>query len=534
MPAELRRAVPRLSPLQAQLLFNRGLLPNGTDPDALERFLAPRWDTGLYDPFLLQDMERAVERILTAIDRQEPVGVFGHYDADGLTATVLLTEVLSRLGARAIPYIPSRSEEYGVNEAGIVALARQNVRLLVSVDCGIRSFDAPATAAKFGMDVIITDHHTVLRYEGRDVLPEAYAVINPMRADCPYPCKSLSGVGVAFKLAHALLTRYAERHGNGAKPHLAKWLLDLVSIGTIADVVDVTGENRALVSLGLVVLRYAKRPGIRALMGVAGTPPNRVGVDEVGFQLAPRINAAARIGSADTSLQLLFARDSSTAGALAGELERLNRQRQQLVRDALDDIRTRYGDTLAERKAVVVSGPWAPGIIGLIAGRLADEYNRPAVVIETNGGELLQGSARSRPGFHIADALHECRHLLERYGGHAQAAGFSLPAAHLEAFRQRLFALADRDIPEEALEPVLPIDAVLKPDDLTAELVEEVRVLEPFGPGNPPPLFGMRDVRLASVQRVGRDGAHLRLAVRRNERALRAMGWRMGHLADTL
>ncbi|MBI3947410.1 MAG: single-stranded-DNA-specific exonuclease RecJ [Armatimonadetes bacterium] len=532
-PTSLFAAVPGVPPILAQLLYNRGLLDGApASPDALDRFLNPRWATGLHDPFLLKDMDRAVERTLAAIERREPIGIFGHYDADGITAMVVLTETLTRLGAHAVPYLPRRADDYGVHQTGIGELAAQGVRLLVTVDCGIRSFGAPETAAQAGMDVIVTDHHTVLRRDGRDRLPPALAVVNPLRADCPYPCKSLAGVGLAFKLAQALLRAHADRTGNG-ETHFAKWLLDLVCIGTIADVVDITGENRTLVRLGLEILRQTKRPGLKTLMGVAGTNVGSLSVGAVGFQIAPRINAAARMESPETSLALLRARDRAEAEPFARELDQLNRQRQRLTEEAMQDVLERYGDRLTERKAIVATGRWPGGILGLVAGKLCEEHRRPAAVIEV-GRDELHGSARSPASFHIANALAQCEDLLSRYGGHAQAAGFSLPAANLEAFTERLTELADAHIPEADLEPVISVDALVEPAQVGADLLSNARALEPCGPGNPAPVFGMRRVPLLQAQAMGPRGAHLRLRLGAPDRPLKAVFWRMGALVEQL
>ena len=531
IPASLRARYPHLSPVVAQILYNRGVL-NG-DSATVDRFLNPRWDSGLHDPFLLADMAPAVERILAAIDRNEPIGVFGHYDADGITATTLLTETLLSLGAQAIPYMPNRSDDYGVNAPGIAALAARGVRLLVSVDCGIRSFDAPAVAAGHGMECIFTDHHTVLREEGADVLPKALAVINPLRADCPYPFKALAGGGVAFKLAHARLRAHARRRG-AEEGHFAKWRLDLVCLGTVADVVDVTDENRTLVHLGLEIIRKARRPGVRALLGVAGTNINRLDADAIGFQLAPRINAAARLESAWTSMDLFRAKDLAQATPIAQRLDALNRERQRLTAQAMEDVLAQYGETLGQRKAIVAVGHWAPGIIGLVAGKLSEGYHRPAAVIEMGAGEELHGSARSPAGFHISDALGLCGDLLSRYGGHAQAAGFSLPAANLDAFSERLEAVAEAQMTEEQLEPTLAIDLLLEPEQVNEALLAAVATLEPCRPGNTAPVFPLRPASLSGVETFGAAGQHLRLSIAGGGRPLKAVGWRLGPLSEHL
>ena len=533
IPDATLATVPEIPPLLAQLLYNRGIL-NGDaslNRDVLAQFLQPRWDGGLHDPFLMADMGRAVERILAAVERRECIGVFGHYDADGITALVLMTSVLKRLGARVVPYMPRRSDDYGVNDNGIAELAAQGVTLLISVDCGIRSFLAPETAARHGMDVIITDHHTVLQGDAGDELPAAFAVLNPMRADCPYPCKSLAGVGVAFKLAQALLRAHAQRTGE-PETHYAKWLLDLVCLGTVGDVSDITGENRTLVTLGLEILKRSKRPGVQALLCVAGTNVSKLNVETVGFQLAPRINAAARMEDPWLSVSLLLTTDPAEAMSTARQLNTLNNKRQEITNQAMAEIEKRYGETLLEHNAIVVDGSWPAGIIGLIAGKLREAYSRPAAVIEISNEEEAHGSARSCPGFHISDALRDCADLLSRYGGHAQAAGFALPRQNVDAFRVRLQTLADERLRPEELVPVLAIDALLDPSEITLDLLRVIQQLEPCGPGTPSPLFGMRGVRVASAETFGTTGDHLRLMLRAPDRTLRATGWRMGLLAE--
>jgi single-stranded-DNA-specific exonuclease len=434
-----------LPPLVAQLLFNRGI----RDPDAARAFLQGR--VALGSPFLLKDMMKAVYRVRKAIRGGEPVAVYGDFDTDGVTATVLLVEVLTALGANAKPYIPHRVDEgYGLNLEALRHLYREGARLVITVDCGIRSVEEVERASR-GLDLILTDHHSV-----GEELPPAVAVINPKQPGCPYPFKDLSGVGLAFKLAQALL-RVQARMGDPSGVTQDS-VLDLVALGTVADLVPLQGENRTLVRRGLDALNQADRPGVEALMANAGLRRGEVDAIAVGFRLAPRLNAAGRIDTAMLAYRLLTSREPLETKELADKLGELNRRRQELTEGMVSAAEAQVlADHPDARLYVAASEDFEPGIVGLAASRLTEAYYRPSVVVEL-GAEESRGSCRSIPEFNITAALDKCRDLLVRYGGHAAAAGFTVATADLEDLRLRLQAIAAEKLADVELRPTLEID----------------------------------------------------------------------------
>ena len=500
LPRPAHADLGRIPDVLRQVLLARGF----TSYAEAKAFLEAHPPEGTQDPFALQDMDRAVDRLAYAVRRGEPIAVYGDYDVDGVTATALLVQVLQELGAQVQPYIPNRFDEgYGLNVEALQSLKEEGMRLVVSVDCGIRAHREAQAAREMGLDLIITDHH-----HPAETLPEARAVINPKRPDDPYPEKHLTGVGLAYKLAQALLHRLA--------PQRASWLrkmLDLVALGTIADVAPLVGENRHLVRLGLHQLRHPWRQGLFSLMGVAGLRPERVTSMDVAFALAPRLNAAGRLDTAYTALRLLLTQDVWEAGQLAQQLNLHNRRRQQMTETML-----------AQAEALALEDdaplPWLlfaahpefhSGVVGLVAARLVERYYRPAVVVEL-GEEWSRGSCRSIPEFHITQALDRCRHLLEHYGGHSLAAGFTIRTRHLPELKaclteQARAALAD--VPD--LRPSLFIDAVLTLRDINLNLLRLLRWLEPTGAGNPPATFLVRDVRVRQVRPMGSQQQHLSL-----------------------
>lgn len=518
-PSTLER-FPDLSPLMVQLLHNRGLV----DPDEIELFLAGEWLDN--DPFLLKDMPRAVDVLIRSIRRRESIAVYGDFDADGVTATALLVQALTALGADVQPYIPHRVDEgYGLNLEALRKLYGQGVRLVVTVDCGIRAVQE-VDQARRGLEFIITDHHTV----GSE-MPFASAVIDPQRKDCPYPFKRLAGVGVAFKLAQALIR---EAPSCRIPVHIdERDLLDLVALGTVADLVPLKGENRALVRKGLEVLNEARREGVRALMNAARLRPGTVVASSIGYGLGPRLNAAGRLGDANLSYQLLVTADRADADILAGRLNERNRMRQQMTAQSYE---------LATEMALA-EGADAPllfaadkgfmaGIVGLVAGRLTEAYYRPAVVVEV-GEQECKGSCRSIPEFHITHALDECRELLERYGGHAAAAGFTVRRENLGPLRQRLIEIAGRELAvlsasDVELAPKLSIDAMVPLSELNWELVQGLQTLEPCGEENPVPCFLSRGVPVANAQVVGSEGRHLKLVLGSDGQLVDGIAFGMG------
>ena len=495
-PAEHLGRYPGFSPIFAQILFNRGL----EDPAAAREFVH-RGDLN-DDPFQLKDMETAVARINDAIGRHEPIAVYGDFDADGVCATTLMVQVLSALGANAMPYIPDRvTEGYGLNAPALQRLAARGIQLVVTVDCGIRSVAEVADAAWAGLDIIITDHHSV----GPD-LPPALAVINPQREDCPGEAR-LAGVGLAFMLAKALLLRRWE-HDRDNYPQRLRLsdLLDLVAIGTVADVMPLNaGLNRRLVRHGLAVLNELRRPGIKALAQVAKLKPGGIRASHIAFVLGPRINAAGRLDSAMTAVELLAATSSEVAASSAIELQQLNSQRQQLTRDAQAAISQQVAE--AGDVPLIFAGDenMRAGIIGLVAGRLAQQFYRPAVILEY-GEEQSRASCRSIPEFDITAALDECADLLVQHGGHAMAAGFTVKNGNIDVLRQELQHKARASFRGKTLKPRLQVDCQIAPPQLNMDLLAELGQLEPTGQGNPPATFITRNLNVSDNRRVGADG----------------------------
>ena len=498
--AELERA--GLPPLCAAVLCARGV---DTAP-AASAFLAHGPDL-LHDPFLLLDMEKAVERISRAIREQETVAVYGDYDVDGITATCLLTQFLRTLGGQVVSYIPDRTEEgYGLNNHAIDALARQGVTLIVTVDCGITAAQEVEYARALGVDVVITDHH-----QCKEVLPQAVAVVDPRRPDCSYPFPDLAGVGVALKLALALT----------APDQRSQVLLDygeLAAIGTVADVMLLQGENRALVHLGLERLADCSRPGLQALLREAGCPRGQVPTTvTIGYGLAPRINAAGRMEQAGTALELLLTQDPQRGQELAQELCQLNRLRQAIELEIFqhcDQLLT-HTPALSAPVIVLAGEGWHQGVIGIVASRLAEKYACPAFMISLDG-DKGKGSCRSFGGFNLFGALERCAPLLDSYGGHELAAGFSIRRDNIPAFRAALCQLVEEFAGHQPMESSLDVDCEIPHCSLlSTQDVESLSLLEPFGSGNPKPVFLLRSVCVLSHTDVG-GGRHLKLRLRRD------------------
>lgn len=514
----------QMSPVLAQILFNRGY----DDPHAAYHFL---YDKDLTtNPFDFADMEKAVGRIRQAIHKQEPIVVYGDFDADGVTSTTLMMDVLKKLRANVEAYIPNRVDEgYGLNTPALENLAKKGKKLIITVDCGIRSIKEVEDGNAVGLDMIITDHHSI----GPGELPDAVAVINPQREDCkgsPY----LAGVGVAFNVARALMLDALQRNG---KKHQDKYktliedLLDLVAIGTVADIMRLNDLlNRTLVRRGLDKINTTKRIGLQALIEVSGLKQGQISAMDIGFAIGPRINAAGRLESAMLAYQMLAADSMGEAKKLAEELNKLNNRRQELTRDAQGRIRGEIERQGLQDDALlfVADDDVLSGIVGLVAGRLTEEFYRPTVVME-RGKDESRASCRSIPEFHITNALDECADLLVRHGGHALAAGFTVLNSNLPALKERLMDAAQRALHEKTLAPTLLIDMELGMRQLTMTLAEELRVLEPTGHQNTQPVFITRNVRVLDSRTVGSDGAHLKLrVVADNQPPIEAIGFRLG------
>ena len=489
-----------LSPLCAALLSARGL----DDPQKAAQFL-PCGPERSHAPFLLKDMDRAVERIRAAIGGGERVCVYGDYDVDGITATCLLTEALAWQGGDVVSYIPDRTEEgYGLNAGAVARLAGQGVKLIVTVDCGITAVDEVEFARSLGVDVVITDHHHC-----KDRLPAAAAVVDPRREDCAYPFPELAGVGVALKTAQALVPP-EQREG------VFRRFGELAAIGTVADVMRLTDENRALVRQGLELLANTRRPGLRALLREAGLDPGGAPTAvTIGYGLAPRINAAGRMEQAMVALELLLTRDEERGEALAHTLCRLNRERQ-AIELAIYEQCVELLDAQPPAPAIVLAGEgWHQGVVGIVASRLTERYACPAFMICLEHGQG-KGSCRSFGGFNLFAALDRCAPLLDGYGGHEMAAGFTIREENIPAFRDQVCRLVDLRTGGAPMEAAIDVDAEIDHcGQLTALQVESLSDLEPFGTGNPKPVFLLRGVCVLSCCDVG-GGRHLKMKLRRD------------------
>ncbi|MDP4000283.1 MAG: single-stranded-DNA-specific exonuclease RecJ [bacterium] len=487
----------------AQLLLNRGI----TDPAEAAAFLEPDYASGLEDPAQLKDLAEAAEIIRGAIAEREPIVVHGDYDADGLTATALLADAIKRLGGTVDTFIPDRYQDgYGVTTDTLKKLKQDGAAVVVTVDCGISCAKEIAAGRKDGLRIVVTDHH-----EPPPRIPDTEAVVNPKRPGDGYPNKELTGVGVAFKLAQALI----KASGLGAREQESaeKWLLDLVAIGTVADLADLRGENRTLVHFGLTVLRKSPRPGLQALLTAAGVEQENVTAGTLGYTIAPRLNAAGRLGRADDALSLLMAKDPAEAKRLADTLEDRNRERRELTESAVAEARERLGRVGDDRAIIIVEGPWKSGIAGLIAGRLSQTYARPALVLGQEG-DTYTGSARSTAGFHITDALRANEALLEKFGGHAQAAGLTVSADKLANFKRSLEEFAGKRLGPDDYAISKDVDMEVRPEEVTEELCRYLDRFEPHGRGNPRPSLLLKGVTVEQVSTVGEDGKHLKKTLR--------------------
>lgn len=486
-----------------QLLKIRGL----DQPETVRAFLQPDYES-LADPLLLPDMAKAVERIVTAKKKREKVVIYGDYDIDGLSATALLFEALSAFGLEVTTFIPSRFDYgYGLSSEAIERLAQAGANVLVTVDCGSLSIDEVAHAKKLGVDVIITDHHTV-----GDILPDAVAVVNPKRADHSYPFRDFSGVGVAFGLVRALQTKLT-----GLAKGQEKWLLDLVALGTVCDIVSLTGENRILASWGLTVMKQTRRPGLQALMAVAAIMPSDLTARSLGFGLGPRLNASGRLDTAQVSLDLLTTKDNGEALAKAEQLQAMNLSRrseqQKIVLQATEQAE-KYKDNAV---LVVSHADWSHGIIGIVAAKLMETYRKPVFVLQELGEES-KGSARSFGDFSLAKAIQSVKKLIVKGGGHDAAAGVTLPTKNIPAFRVALndYYQSLKLAPQAELlrlEPDLTLDSFAGLDET---LIEHIDQLEPFGHGNHEPRFGFDNLLVMNTRTMGDKNQHLKLTLQDN------------------
>ncbi len=498
-----------LRPLTAALLIARG---HDTQEKA-ERFLRPAFDQ-LHDPSLLRDIDRAVKRIMRAVEQGEKILVWGDYDVDGTTGTALLRGVLRVLGAESEFHIPDRfAEGYGINIPMLEAAKQRGCGLVITVDCGIRGFESLEWGKENGLDVIITDHHLADEQQGN---PPAYAVINPNQPGCDYPDKALAGVGVAFKLAQALLRE-------AGREDAAQAFLKIAAIGTVADLMDLGGENRAIVSLGLRDLTATRNYGLKALMEAADCRSDMTSF-HIGYRIGPRINAAGRMDNARQVVELLEAESFEQARKIASALDSRNRERQQIQQE-ITELALREAVENGAAKFVVVSGEgWHRGVIGLAASRIADRLFRPAIVLSTDNG-VAHGSGRSVGNYHLLNALESCADLFDQFGGHAAAAGMKLTSANIPELFRRLNEHAESTLTEDDLVPELQIDATVSTATISLEMVNELALLEPFGIGNPKPVFATSGLFLRYEPTVLKE-KHLKLYLADSEgRRFEAVWW---------
>jgi single-stranded-DNA-specific exonuclease len=503
-----------------QILFNRGY----ATPSSALNFLAatPPPDT---EPTNLLGMEAAISRLESAITHEEKIAIYGDYDADGVTATALLFQVLTLLGTQVEGYIPNRFDEgYGLNNEALDNLHARGIGLVVTVDCGVRSLEEANHARDLGLDLIITDHH-----HPADELPQALAVINPKQPGDNYPDKNLAGVGLAYKLAKGLLDHLKVRGFPGANDIPDDELLDLVALGTVADLAPLIEENRSLVRAGMKSIRQPRRQGLQALIGVCGMVPRRVQASDIGFVLGPRLNAAGRLDSALAAFELLTTQDINKAGLLAQKLDIQNRERQKITQEIQARAELIALEDDPDALLLFAADPdFNPGVVGLAASRLNERYYRPAIVAH-QGETHTRASCRSIPEFHITDALDRCEELMDHHGGHAAAAGFTVRNENLPELIERLRAIAEQELSSLDLRPVLQADLEIQLSDLVPEILEQLEILQPTGYGNPQAIFVSRELKVKDHRLVGRDGTHLKLSVSDGWITYDAIAFRQGH-----
>ena len=494
LPYQAREELKDYSDIMQQLFFNRGI----TTSNSAREFL--NHESGAYDPYLLSGMEKAVKRIFQSINNKDLIAVFGDYDADGITSTALLTEVLNEFGANVLPYLPEREEGYGVNTDAIEFLKDCGVSLIITVDCGIRSPEELKFAQELGMEVIVTDHHVPA-----EVLPDVYAIINPKIEGDPYPEKNLSGVGIAYKLAQALFY-----HQRGSSEYANQWL-DLAAIGTVADVVPLLGENRLIVSKGIQTLKFTERVGLKSIINISGLNQRKINTFDISFGIAPRLNAAGRMDSPKKAMNLLLTKDPIEAGLLSQELDDINKKRQRITQ-TMQELAQQEID---ENRLVIniIREEFTSGLVGLVSAKLTEFFYRPSIV-GYKGKEFTRASCRSIPEFHITHALDKCEHLLVRHGGHAMAAGFTVANENIDLLINEIERIAEEELDSKSLIPKIFIDMEYPLHQLPVKILEDLDKLEPLGAENSEAVFVSRDVIVKNARTVGKDENHLKLRLR--------------------
>ena len=568
-PVKFGKKFPEFTEVVLQLLWDRNLKTQ----EQIDEFFNPDYETDLHDPYLMKDMKKTVKRIYEAIEKNEKILVYGDYDVDGITSSAIIINTLTELKSIISKikkekakefidiYIPNRETEgYGLNKKAIKKAKENKTDLIITVDCGISSAVEIETANKLGIDVIITDHH-----HPPEKIPKALAVINPKQKNCKYPFKELAGVGVAFKVAQALIFRVTNRDTSEGDipecrlqkypyllhitPGFEKWLLDLVVLGTVADCVGLIGENRTLSKYGLLVINKTKRIGLKKLVSMAGLVTRENGnvqkkkiidTTAISFILAPRLNAAGRMDHANTSYQLLIAESETQAEELVSKLEKNNYKRQQLTEKIIQETKSRIGKyKTALPKIIIESDPeWKIGVVGLVAGKLADEYARPFLILHENENESA-GSGRSILKFNLIKAIEKCKDTLINFGGHSQAAGLKIKNSNLEKFRKKINSIADEILKEDDLVPFVEIDFEINHEQINWQLIDEIEKFKPFGQENKSPIFVVKKLEVHEVRSVGNGSAHLKLCFKailedKSVKYFPAIAFRLGKLAEEM
>jgi len=508
-----------------KLLANRGIL----EQDQVQTYLNPNYKKGFHNPFLMKDMDKAVDRIKRALKNGEKIMIFGDYDVDGISGTAIVYNTLNIMGARVSYRLPHRVKDgYGLSNAFIEEFIKLGVNVVITVDCGISCKSQIDLAHNYGVDVIVTDHHTI----PEEMPDKAYAILHPLQPGDEYPFKGLTGAGVAYKLSSALIT---DKYKGEEREEYLYSLLDLASMGTVADIGPIRDENRIIVKYGLEALKNTRWSGLRFLKEQAGIlPEEKLNIGTIGFKIGPRINAAGRIDHPYYALQLLLSEDGDKAKLLAEHLEKLNQTRQQMVIKAMEEAEEQYAGRRSNKVFVAWSPDWHVGILGLIAGKISEKYGLPAMILQ-DFGDYLVASARCPVKFNVVEALTANRDYLENFGGHAQAAGFNIKKNKLEDFVRNMEKYAETYFAkEENVAPILNIDCEINPDDINETLMKFLDQMEPFGVGNEQPLFLIRNAKPNFLRRVGKENNHLSFLAQTGYKKFSTIAYRLGEFADVI
>ena len=509
-----------VSELTAKILYHRGI----RDAQSAKNFLEPE-AAPFNDPFAMKGMRTAVDRIKQSLDAHEKICVYGDYDVDGMSASAILIRTLRRFGAQVESYIPARSEGYGLNVPALKKISSEGAKLLISVDCGITN-EKEIAAVKDSLDVIITDHHL----PALDEIKSAVAVVNPNQHGCPYPEKNLCGAGVAFKLSQALAQEL-----NGVDCQTYTTDIEIAALATVADLVQLVGENRKIVRMGLKEMRTTDCVGLKALLAASGLIDKKISAGHVAFQIAPRLNSVGRLRNASEGLQLLLMEDADEAHTLARRLNKMNQRRKdietEILAEAEEKVRTLREERGGDLSTLVIAGEgWQEGVIGLTASKLVERYNLPTIILTTSDGIFSRGSCRSIPALHMKNALDTMADLFEQYGGHSQAAGLTIATKAVPEFARRFDSYVRQNLSDEDFQPILNVDALINPAQITLDMAHEFDKFEPYGLGNPHPVLACKNVRGTSTRAIGSGGAHLSFKID-GEQPIRAVAWNAGKLA---